>query len=98
MSWVPLAGNSPDQAPEAVHELAFVEFQVSVVDWPMAMSVCAALKAALGCDLSIETPAPQEVSEIAATTVRDAIPSFIITHSSHQGLFSWIVCQLARTR
>ena len=32
---VPDVAIEPDQAPEAAHELAFVDDQVSVDDWPM---------------------------------------------------------------
>jgi hypothetical protein len=45
---VPLVANAPVQPPDAVHDVAFVEFQVSVVDSPPVSVVCEAIKEAVG--------------------------------------------------
>jgi hypothetical protein len=46
--WVPVAANAPVQPPAAVHDVAFVEFQVNVVDSPLAIEVADALREAVG--------------------------------------------------
>ncbi len=66
---VPLAALVPDQAPEAVHDVAFVEDQVSVELAPLVTEVGLALKVTVGtgvvtvtvADFALLPPAPVQV-------------------------------------
>ena len=58
---VPLVASVPDQPPEAVHDVAFVDDQVSVVDCPPATAGWAALMEAVGA--ADESPALPESLE-----------------------------------
>lgn len=51
----PLVGRVPDQAPEAVHEVALVEVQVSVVLLPLVTLACLAFKLTVGEDALTDT-------------------------------------------
>ncbi len=66
----PLTALLPDQAPEAVHEVALVEDQVSVEPLPFATVLGLAIKLTVGAGVVTETvtdcvalpPAPVQVS------------------------------------
>jgi hypothetical protein len=51
--WLPLAASAPLQLPEAVHEVALVELQVSVVVLPLLTVVGSALSVAVGTTLTV---------------------------------------------
>jgi hypothetical protein len=55
--WLPLVASAPLQPPEAVHDVASVELQVSVEAPPLLTEVCAAPRDAVGCVNGV-TPAP----------------------------------------
>jgi hypothetical protein len=65
----PLTGSLPDHAPEAVHEVALVEDQVSVVALPLATVLGLALSVSVGAgdvtvtvaDCAALPPAPVQV-------------------------------------
>jgi hypothetical protein len=71
--WVPLVANAPLQPPEAVHEVALVEPQVSVAAPPLATVVGLAVSVAVGTGLAVTVtvaaaavlvpPGPVQVSE-----------------------------------
>ncbi|OGI62219.1 MAG: hypothetical protein A2W18_10935 [Candidatus Muproteobacteria bacterium RBG_16_60_9] len=48
VDWLPDVAFVPDQAPEAVHDVAFVEDQVNVEELPLGMLVGLALKVSVG--------------------------------------------------
>ncbi|HEY6482041.1 MAG TPA: hypothetical protein VIY54_00785 [Steroidobacteraceae bacterium] len=60
MLLLPLLASAPLQAPEAVHAVAFVEFQVSVLALPLLTDVGVALKETVGVDEP--EPPPQAAS------------------------------------
>ena len=70
--WLPLVALAPLQPPVAVHEVAFVEFHVSVDAPPLLTEVGAALKDAVGagtCPFSVGfTPAPHAATSSDALT------------------------------
>jgi hypothetical protein len=68
---VPLVASVPDQAPDAVHEVAFVEVQESTDACPLLTLAGAALKEAEALWLSGVLP-PQAVSARAAPAVASA--------------------------
>jgi hypothetical protein len=55
--WLPLVATAPLQPPDAVHDVASAELQVSVETPPLLTEVCAALRDAVGC-LNGVTPTP----------------------------------------
>ena len=55
--WLPLVASAPLQPPDAVHDVASVELQVSVEVPPLATVVGAALRDAVGCVIGV-TPTP----------------------------------------
>jgi hypothetical protein len=67
---VPLVANAPVQPPEALHELAPVELQVSMEDPPLAMEVGLAVSETVGGDgfgvTGTDPDPPQAVSSSAA--------------------------------
>jgi hypothetical protein len=65
---VPLVARVPDQAPDAVHEVAFVEVHESTEAWPLLTLAGAALKEAEAPGESGVLP-PQAVSASAAPAV-----------------------------
>lgn len=79
MDWEPLKGLTPDQAPVALQEVAFVDDQVSVAALPLAMVLGLALKltVAPGCALTVTVadcaalpPAPLQLKVYVALAVR----------------------------
>jgi hypothetical protein len=50
---VPLVLFEPDQVPEAVHAVAFVEFQVRVDDWPEVIEVGDAVSVTVGAGVDV---------------------------------------------
>jgi hypothetical protein len=76
---VPLVAFVPLQPPEAVHDVALVELQVSVEDAPLAIVVGLAVKVAVGMGLVVTVtvaaagvlvpPGPMHVNEYAALVV-----------------------------
>ena len=65
----PLRATVPDQPPAAVHEVAFVELQVSVAVPPVAIVLGAALRLTAGAGATVtvvaalcEPPVPEQVS------------------------------------
>jgi hypothetical protein len=77
---VPLAANVPLQPPEAVHEVALVEFQVSVEAPPLGTFVGFAVNVAVGAGLAVTLtvaaadalvpPEPIHVSEYVVSLVK----------------------------
>jgi hypothetical protein len=67
--WLPLVASAPLQPPEAVHDVAADELQISVEAVPLLTVVCAAPRDAVGCGRLVEgvTPAPPH-----AANTRDA--------------------------
>ena len=67
--WLPLVASTPLQPPEAVHDVAADELQISVEAVPLLTVVCAAPRDAVGCGGLVEgvTPAPPH-----AANTRDA--------------------------
>ena len=73
MDWEPLVAWLPDQAPEAVHEVAFVVDQLKVELLPLAMELGLAARLTVGAEVGEVTetvaawaalpPAPVQVSE-----------------------------------
>jgi hypothetical protein len=55
LDWEPLTGLVPDQAPEAVHEVAFVAAQVKVELRPLAIELGLAEKVMAGAGELTET-------------------------------------------
>lgn len=55
--WLPLGASVPLQPPDAVHDVASLELQVSVEAPPLLTEVCAALRDAVGCEDGV-TPTP----------------------------------------
>jgi hypothetical protein len=55
--WLPLVASAPLQPPDAMHDVASVELQVSVEPPPLLTEVCAALRVAVGCVDGV-TPTP----------------------------------------
>ena len=78
MLCVPLTGSVPDQAPEAVHDVALLADQVNVELPPLATLVGLALSEILGvvaetvtvADCEAEPPAPVQVSVNIVVVVR----------------------------
>jgi len=71
---LPLVGVEPLQPPEAVHEVAPVELQVSVVEPPLPMLVLAALSdavAAVERELPPDEPPPQPDSSAKRPTTQE---------------------------
>jgi len=70
--WLPLVALAPLQPPVAVHEVALVEFHVSVDSPPLLTEVGAALKDAVGagtCPFPVGfTPAPHAATSSNALT------------------------------
>ena len=70
VDWEPLTALLPDQAPEAVHEVALVDVQLNVEAPPLAMVLGLAVKLTVGAAAVTETvadcvalpPAPVQVS------------------------------------
>jgi hypothetical protein len=79
--WLPLVALAPLQPPEAVHELALVEIQVSVEAPPLATEVGFAVSVTVGADttatLAVATllvpPAPMQVNEYDVAAVSDPV-------------------------
>jgi hypothetical protein len=75
----PLIGNAPLQPPEAVHEVAFLEFQVSVDVRPGAMTEGLTLNVAEGMTFTVTVagelvpPRPVQVSEYAVAVLTAAV-------------------------
>lgn len=64
--WLPLVALVPPQLPEAVHELALVELQLSMAAVPLLTMACAALMEAVGCGrLDGVTPTPPHAVSIS---------------------------------
>jgi hypothetical protein len=79
--WVPLAAIVPLQPPEAVHDVALVELQVSVEVAPLAIGLGLAVSAAVGMGLAAVTatvaaaavlvpPEPVQISEYVVSAVK----------------------------
>ena len=68
----------PVHPPEAVHDVALVELQVSVEDWPLAIEVGLAVSVAVGTGAMLTVaeaavlvpPAPVQVNEYVVVAVR----------------------------
>jgi hypothetical protein len=67
--WLPLVASAPLQPPEAVHDVAADELQISVEAVPLLTVVCAAPRDAVGCDGLAEgvTPAPPHAANTRDT-------------------------------
>jgi hypothetical protein len=57
VDWVPVIALAPDQAPEAAHEVAFVEDHVSVALLPLFKALGPTLRVRVGADALTETVA-----------------------------------------
>jgi hypothetical protein len=78
--WLPLVANVPLQPPEAVHDVALVELQVSVDAPPLATFVEFAVSMAVGTGLAVTVtvaatavlvpPPPEQVSEYVVSVVK----------------------------
>jgi hypothetical protein len=76
--WLPLVALVPVHPPEAVHDAALVELQVSVEDWPLAIEVGLAVSVAVGTGAMVTMaeaavlvpPAPVQVNEYVVVAVR----------------------------
>ena len=68
---LPLAGSEPLQLPDAVHELAFAELHVSVVELPLSMLVLAALNDAVGMGSPGEVVPPQADNSADTPSTQD---------------------------
>ncbi len=66
----PLVASLPDQAPEAIQEVALVETQVSVVLAPLATVLGLAVKLTVGAGVVTETVADCAALPPAPTQVR----------------------------
>jgi hypothetical protein len=67
---VPLVATAPDQPPEAVHAVAFVELQLNVVEPPLVKFVEAALIETVGAsEIPAPPPPPQAARKQIATTM-----------------------------
>jgi hypothetical protein len=64
--WLPLVASAPLQPPDAVHDVASVELQVSVEASPLLTEVCAALRDAVGCVIGV-TPTPPHAANTRDT-------------------------------
>jgi hypothetical protein len=70
VDWVPLTALAPDQAPEAAHEVAFVDDHVSVALLPLLIALGPTLSVTVGATALTETvadcaalpPVPVQVS------------------------------------
>jgi hypothetical protein len=79
--WLPLAALLPFQPPEAVHEVALVEFHVSVEAPPLATEVGFAVNVTVGTGTTVTfavatvlaPPAPVQVNEYEPGIVRDPV-------------------------
>ena len=60
--WLPLVASAPLQPPDAVHDVALVELQVSVEAPPLLTEVCAAPRDAVGCVDGV-TPTPPHAAK-----------------------------------
>ena len=69
--WVPLVPTAPVQPPEALHEVAFEDIQVKVVEPPLVKLVDAALIETVGASTTPAPPPPppQAASRQAATII-----------------------------
>ena len=68
--WLPLTASVPLQAPAAVQEVALVEVQVSIVDWPASMVVSDAVSETVGTGVGATAPPPQADSSISGPMIR----------------------------
>jgi hypothetical protein len=76
--WVPLTAFAPVQPPEAVHDVEFVELQVSVEDAPPAIGLGLAVSVAVGTGAMVTVadavvlvpPAPVHVNEYVVLAVK----------------------------
>lgn len=74
---LPLVASVPVQAPEAVHDVAFVELQLIVEAVPAAMLVGDALSDTFGGAAATLEPPPQDASARNAPTVRPATTNWL---------------------
>jgi hypothetical protein len=70
---LPLVDSAPLQAPEATHDVAFVELQLMVDALPEVTLVGDALNDTVGAGVGLEPPPPQAVSAKDAPMVRPAV-------------------------
>ena len=77
VDWVPLTALLPDQAPEAVQEVAWVADQVRIALVPLVIALGPTLKLTVGAgevtvtvvDCAARPPAPEQVSVYVALAV-----------------------------
>ena len=93
VDWLPDVAFVPDQAPEAVHDVAFVEDQVNVEELPLGMLVGLALKVSVGGGNTVTVtlrviapPAPVQLKSnvlVFASAPVDALPivAFVPDHA-----------------
>jgi hypothetical protein len=70
---LPLVDTVPLQAPDATHDVAFVELQLMVEEPPEPMLVGDAFNETVGAAVALDPPPPQDPSAKAAPMVRPAV-------------------------
>jgi hypothetical protein len=87
VDWVPLTALLPDQAPEAVQEVALLAVQVRVALLPLVIALGPTLKLTVGAgevtvtvvDCAVLPPAPEQVSVYVALAVSTPVECLPLT-------------------